>query len=170
MLIEAYLLVLVNTMRNCFICPLSHDLFAAAPLVHLTLNLPTFLPISLSGGHGSAMIELTRLNGNALVINSDLIKFAETSPDTMLTLINGEKIMVRESCAVVIERVIAYRARLLGESLRIAPEIEDGVQRAGTASAAAALRASIDDPLIRVKSNAVDPTEEAAQRRRRPEC
>ena len=60
------------------------------------------------------MIELTRLNGAAIVLNSDLIKTAESSPDTMLTLINGEKLSVRESCAEVSERVLAYRARLLG--------------------------------------------------------
>ena len=59
------------------------------------------------------MIEVTRLNGNPMVLNSDLIKTAEASPDTMLTLINGEKLIVRESCADVTERVIAYRARLL---------------------------------------------------------
>ena len=58
------------------------------------------------------MIELTRLNGNPMVLNSDLIKTAEASPDTMLTLINGEKLIVRETCAEVMERVLAYRARL----------------------------------------------------------
>ena len=42
------------------------------------------------------MIELTRLNGNPMLLNSDLIKTAEASPDTMLTLINGEKLIVRE--------------------------------------------------------------------------
>ncbi len=42
------------------------------------------------------MIELTRLNGTPMVLNSDLIKTAEASPDTMLTLINGEKLIVRE--------------------------------------------------------------------------
>jgi uncharacterized protein YlzI (FlbEa/FlbD family) len=47
------------------------------------------------------------------VLNSDLIKTAEASPDTMLTLINGEKLIVRERCAEVVERVLAYRARLL---------------------------------------------------------
>lgn len=59
------------------------------------------------------MIELTRLNGSPMVLNSDLIKTAEASPDTMLTLINGEKLIVREECAEVVERVLAYRARLL---------------------------------------------------------
>ncbi|MGB6611393.1 MAG: flagellar FlbD family protein, partial [Acidobacteriaceae bacterium] len=63
-----------------------------------------------------AMIHLTRLNGNPLVVNSDLIKYAESSPDTMLTLINGEKIVVLESCEDVVSRAIAYRARVYGEA------------------------------------------------------
>jgi flagellar protein FlbD len=60
------------------------------------------------------MIELTRLNGKPIMLNSDLIKTAEASPDTMLTLINGEKMIVREEIGEVVERVLAYRARLLG--------------------------------------------------------
>ncbi|MGC9158406.1 MAG: flagellar FlbD family protein [Terracidiphilus sp.] len=67
------------------------------------------------------MIELTRLNGTPMVLNSDLIKTAEASPDTMLTLINGEKLIVREECAEVMERVIAYRARLLASVARRLP-------------------------------------------------
>jgi flagellar protein FlbD len=64
------------------------------------------------------MIELTRLNGNPMVLNSDLIKTAEASPDTMLTLITGEKLIVRESCAQVTARVLKYRARLLATVAR----------------------------------------------------
>lgn len=64
------------------------------------------------------MIELTRLNGNPMVLNSDLIKIAEASPDTMLTLITGEKLIVREECGEVVERVLAYRARLLAAVAR----------------------------------------------------
>jgi flagellar protein FlbD len=59
------------------------------------------------------MIELTRLNGRPMMLNSDLIKTAEASPDTMLTLINGEKLIVREEISEVVEKVLAYRARLL---------------------------------------------------------
>jgi flagellar protein FlbD len=59
------------------------------------------------------MIHLTRLNGNPLVVNSELIKYAESSPDTMLTLVNGEKIVVLETCEDVVDRTIAYRARVL---------------------------------------------------------
>ncbi|HVT98127.1 MAG TPA: flagellar FlbD family protein [Acidobacteriaceae bacterium] len=62
------------------------------------------------------MIPLTRLNGNSLVVNSDLIKCAESSPDTMLTLINGEKIVVLESCDEVVRRTIAWRGSVLAEA------------------------------------------------------
>jgi flagellar protein FlbD len=71
------------------------------------------------------MIQLTRLNGIPIVLNSDLIKTAEASPDTMLTLINGEKIIVREECEEVTERVLAYRARLLAVVARRLPAYED---------------------------------------------
>ncbi len=71
------------------------------------------------------MIELTRLNGNPILLNSDLIKIAEASPDTMLTLINGEKLIVREECAEVVDRVLAYRARLLAAVARRAPAYGD---------------------------------------------
>lgn len=64
------------------------------------------------------MIELTRLNGTPMVLNSDLIKMAESSPDTMLTLINGEKLIVREEIGEVTERVLLYRARLLAAVAR----------------------------------------------------
>jgi len=59
------------------------------------------------------VIEVTRLNGNRMILNSDLIKTAEASPDTMLTLIHGEKLIVRESCEEILQRVLAYRAALL---------------------------------------------------------
>src|SRR5450631_636164 len=71
------------------------------------------------------MIELTRLNGTPIVLNSDLIKTAEASPDTMLTLINGEKLIVCENIAEVVERVLAYRARLLANVVRRLPTFSD---------------------------------------------
>jgi flagellar protein FlbD len=72
-----------------------------------------------------AMIQLTRLNGNSIVLNSDLIKTAEASPDTVLTLINGEKIIVREPCEEVTERVLEYRARLLSAVGRRLPSYDE---------------------------------------------
>ena len=71
------------------------------------------------------MIELTRLNGRPIVLNCDLIKTAEASPDTMLTLINGEKLIVREEIADVVDRVLAYRARLLAVVARRLHRFDD---------------------------------------------
>lgn len=59
------------------------------------------------------MIRLTRLNNQVLVVNSDLVKYVESAPDTVLTLITGEKILVRESADEVIERMIEFRRRIL---------------------------------------------------------
>lgn len=59
------------------------------------------------------MIEVTRLNGNTMLVNSDLIKNAEAAPDTVLTLIHGDKLMIRESPAEIVEKILIYRARLL---------------------------------------------------------
>ena len=67
------------------------------------------------------MIEVTRLNGNPMLLNSDLVKTAEASPDTMLTLITGEKLIVRETCLEVLERVLEYRAKLLASVARSLP-------------------------------------------------
>jgi len=79
------------------------------------------------------MIELTRLNGTPMILNSDLIKTAEASPDTMLTLIHGEKLIVRESIDEVTRRVLAYRALLLTNvALRLHPFTE--VQKAASLS------------------------------------
>jgi len=59
------------------------------------------------------MIELTRLNGSPLAINCDLIKYAEAAPDTVLTLITGEKLVVLEPCSEVSRRTLDYRADVL---------------------------------------------------------
>jgi len=59
------------------------------------------------------MIQLTRLNNHPLAVNSDLIKFVEQAPDTVITLVNGEKIVVRESAQEVLERVVRFRRSVL---------------------------------------------------------
>ncbi|MGC1373208.1 MAG: flagellar FlbD family protein [Candidatus Sulfotelmatobacter sp.] len=59
------------------------------------------------------MIRLTRLNNQSFIVNSDLIKFVEQSPDTLITLISGEKIVVRENAEQVLQRVISFRRSVL---------------------------------------------------------
>jgi flagellar protein FlbD len=59
------------------------------------------------------MIQLTRLNGHSMAVNSDLIKFVEQSPDTVITLITGEKVVVKESTAEVMSRILEFRRAVL---------------------------------------------------------
>ncbi len=59
------------------------------------------------------MIQLTRLNNARLAVNCDLIKYVEEAPDTVLTLLNGEKLVVRETTEQVIERVRDFRRSVL---------------------------------------------------------
>lgn len=58
------------------------------------------------------MIRLTRLNKQPVVVNSDLIKFVEYTPDTVVTLISGEKIVVTETTEQILDRIIEFRRRL----------------------------------------------------------
>lgn len=59
------------------------------------------------------MIELTRLNGSKFTVNSDLIKYFEAAPDTTLTLVTSEKLLVVESCSQVAQIAAEYRAEIL---------------------------------------------------------
>jgi flagellar protein FlbD len=67
------------------------------------------------------MIHLTRLNNQPLIVNADLIKFIENVPDTVITLLNGEKIVVRESANEVLERIRDFQRRFYR---RMAPGID----------------------------------------------
>lgn len=60
-----------------------------------------------------SMIQLTRLNNKPLIVNSDLIKFVEQAPDTVVTLITGEKVVVLERCSEVLARIVEFRRSIL---------------------------------------------------------
>ena len=62
------------------------------------------------------MIDLTRLNGHRMVVNCDLIKFVEPTPDTTISLITGEKLIVLESCDELMERILIYRSKVLARA------------------------------------------------------
>lgn len=64
------------------------------------------------------MIEVTRLNGSICFINPDKILFADVTPDTILTLTTGEKIIVRESPQELIERFVAFKSRIATEGFQ----------------------------------------------------
>ena len=59
------------------------------------------------------MIIVTRLNGPPLAVNPDLIERVESTPDTILTLIDGTKYVITEPVEEVVRRVSEYRATII---------------------------------------------------------
>ncbi len=55
------------------------------------------------------MIHLTRLNHSRVVLNCDLIEQIEATPDTVVSMTTGQKIMVLESTEEIIDRVRIFR-------------------------------------------------------------
>jgi flagellar protein FlbD len=60
------------------------------------------------------MIAVTKLNKQTVIINAELIKFIEQTPDTMITLINGDHMMVRETVQQVVDMAIDYARQIRG--------------------------------------------------------
>ncbi|MEZ6185771.1 MAG: flagellar FlbD family protein [Planctomycetota bacterium] len=56
------------------------------------------------------MIPVTRLNGKELLLNPDLVQWVEEAPDTIVTLVTSEKLVVKEPMAELARLVLAYRA------------------------------------------------------------
>ena len=54
------------------------------------------------------MVRLTRLNNTEFLLNAELIKFVESCPDTVITLVNCETLMVRETVDEVVRRIMTY--------------------------------------------------------------
>lgn len=69
------------------------------------------------------MIELTRLNHKPIVVNAELIKLVERAPDTVLTLVTGDKLVVLESVEEVTRQVIRYRQLLNISQERAVPNL-----------------------------------------------
>ena len=63
------------------------------------------------------MIEVTRLNDKKLIINAELIERIEESPDTIITLTSGNKIIVKESGQEVKNLVILYKKEIFSREL-----------------------------------------------------
>lgn len=60
------------------------------------------------------MISVTRLNNQPFVLNAELIRTIEQSPDTIITLVTGEHLIVRESAREIVARTIEYGRHLRG--------------------------------------------------------
>ncbi|HHV60390.1 MAG TPA: flagellar FlbD family protein [Clostridiaceae bacterium] len=58
------------------------------------------------------MIRLTKLNGLEFVLNCDLIETVEETPDTVISLLNGRKYVVKESIDEILEKMIQYKRKI----------------------------------------------------------
>ena len=63
----------------------------------------------MNGEGENSMLEVTKINGGKVVVNPDLIELVEETPDTVLTLTTGRKIIVKESRQEIKNLVILYR-------------------------------------------------------------
>ena len=55
------------------------------------------------------MIEVTRLNGKKMIVNGDHIEKIDSTPDTIISLISGRKLLVKESFDELLEKLFAWR-------------------------------------------------------------
>ena len=60
------------------------------------------------------MILLTKINKASITVNADLIQYIEETPDTVLTMTNGEKVVVVDSMASIIQQIVQYRRLISG--------------------------------------------------------
>ncbi len=58
------------------------------------------------------MITVTRLNGKPMVVNAELIRSVEENPDTTITLINCDHLIVKEQMQPIVEKAIVYGRHL----------------------------------------------------------
>ena len=59
------------------------------------------------------MIKVTRLNNQELMVNPDLVEFLEATPETIISMTTGRKIVVRETIDEIVKRIIEHRQRSL---------------------------------------------------------
>jgi flagellar protein FlbD len=72
------------------------------------------------------VIIVTRLHGASVAVNCDLIERVEATPDTVLTLVDGSRYVVRESVAEIVDKVRAFRASVVLLAGRLAEPATTG--------------------------------------------
>lgn len=59
------------------------------------------------------MIRITRLNGNSFILNCEVIETIESTPDTVISTVNGKKYVVADTVEEVVEKVLQYKRKVL---------------------------------------------------------
>ena len=62
------------------------------------------------------MITITKLNDKSIVINSDLIEYIESNPDTTISMTTGRKFIAKESVDEMLEKIVEYKRHFLTKS------------------------------------------------------
>jgi flagellar protein FlbD len=75
-------------------------------------------PASTATTEEVRVIELTRLNGSRLYVNAEHIRYAEANPDTVVTFVDGSRIVVRETPAELADKVVAYKGSIMSIACR----------------------------------------------------
>ena len=73
------------------------------------------------------MIILTRLNGQRFAVNPDLIERVESTPDTIVTLVDGTKYLVTQTIEDIADLVIEHRASVVAKAIDVANSEEETV-------------------------------------------
>jgi len=67
------------------------------------------------------MVQVTRLNGKEFWLNPHLIEFLEETPDTVITLLTGKKVVVKENAEKILTDIISYRRKLVEGGNEVVP-------------------------------------------------
>ena len=96
------------------------------------------------------MILLTRLGGREMAVNPDLIERAEATPDTVLTMLDGHKLIVAEPLREVVALVRSWRAEVAAEAYALSTAPSGRTERHGVSPHEVAAHSALDTSLARV--------------------
>lgn len=65
------------------------------------------------------MIKVTHFNGRKYYLNADIIISVEATPDTVITMVNDQKVLVKENAEEVVRKIISYKRQLYNPQLEI---------------------------------------------------
>jgi len=67
-------------------------------------------------GYTRDVISLRRLNNQPIMVNADLIESLESTPDTVVTLVSGNKLIVRDTMEEIRDRIVEYKRRIFSQT------------------------------------------------------
>jgi flagellar protein FlbD len=103
--------------------------------IELQLDSPNEEPAIRAERGNTGMIRVTRLDHSPIILNAELIEQIEETPDTVITLTNGQTLMVGETAAEIVARAIEYKRAVSAQfqqHCRKSVNRDPGAQESGT--------------------------------------